>query len=252
MTDPSPLGAAEANRFIASSSANVTSLLIYVDGSNRATAIALGLYADSGGVPGALIAAGSVGSVQNGAWNGAAIATTSLTGGTPYWIARLSTAGGDLVTRVNGAVTNPDRVDTRSATTLPSTFSPGASYPHLTSMYAAVNGAPTPTTTAAPPSPTPAPAFVGDNAIGPNADPSGIGTVEANRFMSSAGGVVTSLSIYLDPTNRATGIALGLYTDAGSAPGTLIAQGSSSSVTNGAWNTLAIPTTSIPSMRTLA
>ena len=252
--DPSPLGAAEANQFIASSTASVSVLIIFVDASNRASAIALGLYADQQGVPGALIAQGQITSVQNGAWNRAPIAATTLTAGTPYWIARLSTSGGDLVTRVNGAVMNPDRVDARPATTLPATFSPAASYPHVTSMYADVAGSPTPGPTATPsptvtqtpaPTPTPTPAFVGDASIAPNADPSSLGTAEANRFVATAGGDVRSISIYLDASNRSSRIALGLYSDAGSAPGTLLAQGSLSTVVNGAWNTIGIPPTTI-------
>src|SRR5262249_10935916 len=193
------------------------------------------------------------------AWDRAAIGATALSAGTAYWIARLSTAGGDLVTRVNGAVANPDRVDTRYATTLPTMFSPGGSYPHATSMYADTAGPPSPTVTPAstatptrtvaptppPPSPTPAAGFVGNSSIAPNADPSGLGTAEANRFVSGAAGPVSSLVIYLDGSNRATKFALGLYADVAGSPGTLIAQGSSSSVAAGAWNAVAIPSITI-------
>jgi hypothetical protein len=143
---------AEANRYVASAGGAVASLSIYLDGSNRATGLELGLYADASGVPGALLAKGALASVSNGAWNTVAIPSVALTNGTPYWVARLATAGGPLVTRVNATVLNPDRTDTRSLSTLAVAFNPGGSYPHLTSMYAGGATAPWPT-----PTPTPTP-----------------------------------------------------------------------------------------------
>jgi hypothetical protein len=245
--DPSALGTAEANRFVATGSANVTSLLIYVDPSNRATTLALGIYTDAAGAPGQLIAQGSTSAVPAGSWAAVTIAPTPITAGTPYWIARLALAGGDLVTRVDPATPNPDRSDTRVNATLPSSFSPGGSWPHLTSMYASA-GAPSQTSTPAPttaPSPPPPPGSVGDAVIESTPDGSSIGVVEANRFIASAGGVVSSITIYLDASNRATSIALGLYSDGQGAPASLIASGARAGVQNGAWNAVTIPTSTI-------
>src|SRR4029079_9926459 len=134
--DASSLGMVEANQFTATASGTVSSLAIYLDSSNQASALGLALYSDAAGVPGSLIAHGSLPTVQNGAWNSVAIPPTSLVAGTRYWIARLSTSGGDLVTRITSTQPSPDRVDIRVTTTFPATFSPGASYPHRTSMYA--------------------------------------------------------------------------------------------------------------------
>ena len=152
--DPSGLGTVEATRYVATSSGSVTSLSIYLDASNRATSFALGLYNDAGGAPGTLLAQGSRSGAQNGSWNTVAVTATPITNGTAYWIARLGTGGGALVSRVSLGAANPDRVDTRSASVLPSTFSPGASYPHITSMYA---GNTAPSVQAATPAPTPIP-----------------------------------------------------------------------------------------------
>ena len=152
--DGSPLGVAEVNRFVATAGGAVTSLSIYLDAANRATGFELGLYADGSGAPATLLAKGAIPAVRNGAWNTVAIPSTTISAGSAYWIARLSTAGGALVTRVNPAVGNPDRTDTRSLTTLPTAFSPGDSFPHLTSMYAGTAASATPTPT---PTPTPAP-----------------------------------------------------------------------------------------------
>jgi hypothetical protein len=160
--DPSELGTVEATRYIATAGGPVTSLSIYVDASNAATGFALGLYSDAAGAPGTLLAQGSRTTAQNGTWNAVAVSATTITSGTAYWIARLATSGGSLVSRVNAAVANPDRVDTRTLAALAATFSPGASYPHLTSMYAGNASSPGVSPTPAPtlkslPSPTPAP-----------------------------------------------------------------------------------------------
>ena len=150
--DPSAPGLVEATRYFATTSGIVTSLSIYLDSSNSASAFALGLYNDSNATPGSLIASGSRSGAQAGTWNTVAISPTAITSGTPYWIARLGTAGGNLVTRVNSTPSNPDRVDTRTLSSLPSTFSPGGSFPHITSMYPGTAAASTPG-----PTPTPAP-----------------------------------------------------------------------------------------------
>jgi hypothetical protein len=160
--DPSDVGTVEATRYVATASGPVTSLSIYVDVSNGATGFALGLYNDASGAPGTLLAQGSWSGVQNGTWNSVAVGATSITAGTAYWIARLATSGGPLVTRVNAGVANPDRVDTRALAALGATYSPGASYPHLTSMYAGTIVPPTASPTPAAslrslPSSTPAP-----------------------------------------------------------------------------------------------
>jgi hypothetical protein len=142
--DASSLGMSEANQFVATASGTVDTLSIYLDGANRATTIALGLYTDAGGVPGTLLAQGSRSGAPGGAWMSVAIPATALSGGRPYWIGRLAAAGGDLVTRVDPTATNPDRTDTRTSATLPPTFSAGDSWPHRTSMYASLAGQPVP------------------------------------------------------------------------------------------------------------
>jgi hypothetical protein len=154
--DGSGVGVAEANQFTATATGQATSLSIYVDPSNRATRFSLGLYADAAGVPGTLLAQGTTTSVQNGTWNSVAITATTLTAGTPYWIARLALAGGEVITRVDNGAPNPDRVDSRTNASLPGTFSAAGSWPHRTSMYAAAASGPTPTPpTPTPPTPTP-------------------------------------------------------------------------------------------------
>src|SRR6185295_18858054 len=104
-----------------------------------------------------LLAQGSRTGVTSGAWNSVAIPTLSITAGTPYWIARLAVSGGTVVTRGNNAAGNADRVDTRFLSALPTTFSPGASFPHRASMYAGTAGTPPPTSPTPLPTATPPP-----------------------------------------------------------------------------------------------
>ena len=52
-----------------------------------------GLYADSGGHPGSLLAQGTLAAPAGGAWNTIAIPPVPLVAGTRYWIALLGRDG---------------------------------------------------------------------------------------------------------------------------------------------------------------
>jgi hypothetical protein len=72
-----------------------------------------------------------------------------------------------------------------------------------------------------------------------------LGEAEAFPVTASANGTVRSLTIYLDGTSTVGRLTVGLYTEAGGHPGTLLAQGSSTALTPGAWNTVAIPAVNV-------
>ena len=67
------------------------------------------------------------------------------------------------------------------------------------------------------------------------------GKAEAFKTTANAAGTITSLSIYVDSSSTASKLVAGLYADANGHPGALLEQGSSSSLTDGAWNTIAVP-----------
>jgi hypothetical protein len=265
--DASAVGEPEATQFTATATGVVSTLSIYLDASSAAQTFELGIYGDASGVPGALLAKGS-GTATNGAWDSVSISAVTISAGTPYWLARLAVSGGPIVTRGAMSATNPDRTDTRSSSTLPATYSPGASYPHRASIYAGTVPGPTATpnatatatatatsaatatvtpsaTATATPTSTAVGGFVGNGAVETTRDPSAVGQAEATRYTATTSGPVSTISIYLDSSNAATNIALGIYSDAAGMPGTLLAQGSRSGVTSGAWNSVAIPTLSI-------
>ena len=86
-------GSADAFAFTAGASGTASSISVYLDGQNRATTLRVGLYADSGGHPGTLLAAGSTSSPEREAWNTLSIAQTSVSAQSTYWIAVLGTGG---------------------------------------------------------------------------------------------------------------------------------------------------------------
>lgn len=82
--------------------------------------------------------------------------------------------------------------------------------------------------------------FVGDTTVAAAVDTDGAGLAEAFQATASATGPVSALNVYLDPSSTARTVTLGLYTSAGTHPGSLLAQTAVTSPVTG-WNTAAIP-----------
>jgi hypothetical protein len=129
-TDYNPAGMAEAFQYTASAGGRVDKLWLYLDPSNTATSLVLGLYADSGAnSPGALLTQGTLLSPVNGAWNGLAVPPASVAAGGKYWLAALGPSGGGLLRFRD--VASGGRAQTSAQTTLgtlPATWTTGASY----------------------------------------------------------------------------------------------------------------------------
>jgi hypothetical protein len=91
-----PPGRGEAYRTLAARSATMDSLRLYLDDSSEATQLSLGLYADAGGTPGALLGAGSARTVQAGAWNEVVLEQpVKVAAGRSYWIGLLNPAASE-------------------------------------------------------------------------------------------------------------------------------------------------------------
>jgi len=58
---------------------------------------------------------------------------------------------------------------------------------------------------------------------------------------------MTKISVYVDAASTATTLTAGLYADNNGNPGTLLAQGTLSSLTAGAWNDVAVTASAISS-----
>ncbi|HEV7494519.1 beta strand repeat-containing protein [Baekduia sp.] len=97
--------------------------------------------------------------------------------------------------------------------------------------------------TAPPPPNTP---LIGDSLIEGNQDQNTSGTAEAYQATANASGSVTQMSLYLDAGSNAAKATIGIYADGASThPGALLAQGSSTTLTPGAWNTITLPSTAL-------
>ena len=67
--------------------------------------------------------------------------------------------------------------------------------------------------------------LVGDQTIYSAVDSNAAGHAEAFRSTASASGTVTSLTVYVPSSSKATSLAAGLYADNGGTPGALLGQG---------------------------
>jgi hypothetical protein len=130
IVDSNSLGNAEAFQTTASASGTVSTLSIYLDASSTATTMFAGIYADSLGHPGALIAQGSSSQLTAGAWNTVPIPGAIVTAGTPYWIAVLGTQSGVLSFRdASGRGCVSETSGQKNLTALPSTWVTGTVWP---------------------------------------------------------------------------------------------------------------------------
>jgi hypothetical protein len=86
----------------------------------------------------------------------------------------------------------------------------------------------------------------GDQTVGPSADSNGAGRAEAFRTTASASGTLSSLTVWVDSGSSGS-LVVGLYADSSNHPGALLAQGTLTSPTSSAWNTVSVPATSISS-----
>jgi hypothetical protein len=131
----SPSGIARAFRVQAAATGQVSSLSVYLDRSNRASTVGVGVYANSNGHPQALLSSGVIANAAGGQWNSIAMPPLQVTSGTTYWLALLG---------VNGAVRFRDRYgnchsevgrQTRLSS-LPATWTTGSHWPTcIVSMF---------------------------------------------------------------------------------------------------------------------
>jgi outer membrane protein assembly factor BamB len=127
--DNSPLGMAEAFQATAIASGTVSNLSLYIDPSSTGTAVAIGLYSDSAGHPGTLIAQGSSSQLSPGGWNSIPVSGAMISAGTPYWIAVLGTQSGVLNIRDGSGPCRSENSQQSNLTALPATWISGRTWP---------------------------------------------------------------------------------------------------------------------------
>ncbi len=129
--DSNAAGLAEAFRTTASATGTLTKLTVYVDTGAAATRLVAGIYTDSGGKPGSLLAQGTLNSPVAGAWNDVTVPSASVTSGATYWIALLSPSGTGILRFRDRCCGGGSPAETSSQTTLatlPATWTTGARY----------------------------------------------------------------------------------------------------------------------------
>ena len=92
--------------------------------------------------------------------------------------------------------------------------------------------------------------LLGDQTIEPQVDSNAMGRAEMFQTTGLATGSLTSLTFYLDASSTAGKVYVGVYSNNNGHPGTLLAQGTPTQLTKGAWNTVTVPAVSITSSTT--
>jgi primosomal replication protein N len=204
-TDSNPAGTAEAFPVRAAATGQVSSLSVYLDRSNSATSISVGMYADSNGHPGALLTRGATSNALSGGWNQIIISPLPVTSGTTYWLALVGENGVVRFRDRNGRCRS--EVDSQTnLSSLPATWSTGSVWRTcMVSMFESGS--------AAPGSSTPAPStglLVSPHTISllPGHQQQFTAAVNgSNSFAvtwSASGGTVTKTGLYTAPTTAGT------------------------------------------------
>jgi outer membrane protein assembly factor BamB len=127
--DSNSAGSAEAFQTTASASGTVGTLSVLLDATSTATNLYLGLYADNGGHPGALLAQANTTAPIRGAWNNFPISPTAITAGVRYWFAILGTGSGKPIFRDRASGSCKSETNSQSSlSSLPSSWSTGTVY----------------------------------------------------------------------------------------------------------------------------
>lgn len=91
-------GSAEAFQYVAATSGAVSVLTAYIDTTNTAPNVIIGLYSDDSGHPGTLLTQGTLQWVyQNSGWHSTDVPPVTIVANQPYWIALLAPHDGGLI-----------------------------------------------------------------------------------------------------------------------------------------------------------
>ena len=91
-------GNAQAWPYTVTATGTVSDIQLYVDSSNTAPTITVGLYTDSSGHPGTLLTSGHITPTKD-AWNAIAVSSANVTAGAHVWLAVLGTGAGTAAFR---------------------------------------------------------------------------------------------------------------------------------------------------------
>jgi hypothetical protein len=93
LVDVQPQGVAQAYQTTPLNTGVITTVQVYLDVSSTATELVAGIYTNTNGHPGNLVAQGKISTLKPGAWNSVPIPVVSVTAAQPYWISILGSNG---------------------------------------------------------------------------------------------------------------------------------------------------------------
>jgi hypothetical protein len=136
LLDTNSIGMAEAFPVTASSSGQVNYLSLYLDRSNTATVISVGLYTSHYGHPSTLLRQAVIAQPVAGSWNSVQIPGVQVTQGKRYWVAVLGLNGQIEFRDSNSGWCYSETSYQTALTSLPANWRMGSQYPScLVSMF---------------------------------------------------------------------------------------------------------------------
>ena len=129
VVDSNVNGTAEAFYFAATASGTTSTFNLYVDSTNTAANIIVGVYTGTSTAPTTLLTTGLLTNPLPGTWNAIPISPISITSGSRYWLAVLNPTGepGVIKFRSKSSGTSKGSSQTNLAS-LPNTWTTGSSY----------------------------------------------------------------------------------------------------------------------------
>jgi hypothetical protein len=95
--------------------------------------------------------------------------------------------------------------------------------------------------------PSPSVVLAGGRVIRSSRDANDSGTAQAFPLSTRTTGTISSIEVYVDPTNEAAKLVAGLYSDKDGHPDSLLSSGALAKPHPGGWNTLAVPSAAVQS-----
>lgn len=136
LRDTNNVGMAEAFPVTASTSGQVNYLSLFLDASNSASTISVGLYTNYHGHPGTLLRQAVIAQPVAGTWNSVQIAGVQVTQGKRYWVAVLGLNGQIEFRDSNSNWCYSETSRQTALTSLPASWWPGSQYSScLLSMF---------------------------------------------------------------------------------------------------------------------
>ncbi len=126
-SDYNAQGVAEAFQATTSATGTASSISFYLNAVSNATQVVIGVYADAGGHPGALLSQAVDSQLAAGTWNTVAFTPISITQGSKYWIAILG-SGGTVRFQDRSHGCSSETNSANNLTTLPATWTTGSVY----------------------------------------------------------------------------------------------------------------------------